>query len=95
MAVGRANAGLVAYGWTGNPAHDLREGQDAALQAVALDEKNPYAHYALAIVSNYADEFDVASRSADKAIELNPSFALGHLVRGMAALYAGRTADAV
>lgn len=93
--LGRVNAGLVAYGWTEEPADDLREGQAAALQAVALDEKNPYAHYALAIVSNYADQFDLASRSAEKAIELNPSFALGHLVRGMAALYAGHAADAV
>lgn len=93
--LGRVNAGLVAYGWTDEPAHDLREGQAAALQAAALDERNPYAHYALAIVSNYADEFDVASRSAEKAIELNPSFALGHLVHGMAGLYAGRAADAV
>jgi len=93
--LGRANAGLVAYGWSGDSAHDLLEGQTAALQAVALDGKNPYAHYALAIVSNYADEFEWASRSAEKAIELNPSFALGHLVHGMAVLYAGRAADAV
>jgi TolB-like protein len=93
--LGRVNAGLVAYGWSDDPANDLSEGQVAALQAVTLDEKNPYAHYALAIVSNYADEFDVASRSAEMAIGLNPSFALGHLVHGMAALYAGRAAYAV
>lgn len=93
--LGRVNAGLVAYEWSEDPAHDLREGQAAALQAVMLDEKNPYAHYALAIVSNYADEFDLALRSAAKAIELNPSFALGHLVHGMAALFAGRPGDAV
>jgi TolB-like protein len=93
--LGRVNAGLVAYGWSDEAAHDLREGQAAAVQAVTLDEKNPYAHYALAIVSNYADEFELALRSADKAIDLNPSFALGHLVRGMAALFAGRAGDAV
>lgn len=93
--LGRVNAGLVAYGWSGDPTQDLVEGQAAAFEAVALDGKNPYAHYALAIVSNYADEFDVAARSAQKAIELNPSFALGHLVQGMAMLFAGRTGDAV
>ena len=93
--LGRVDAGLVAYEWSDDPVHDLREGQAAAQQAVMLDEKNPYAHYALAIVSNYADEFDVALRSAEKAIELNPSFALGHLVRGMASAYAGRAGDAV
>jgi TolB-like protein len=92
--IGRVNAGLVAYGWSHDPAADLREGRAAALEAVQLDEKNPYAHYSLAIVSNYADDFALALRSADKAIELSPSFALGHLVRGMAALFAGQAAGA-
>lgn len=54
-----------------------------------MDEKNPYAHYALAIVSVYNESFTLALRSAEKAIELNPSFALGHLVHGMASLFAG------
>ncbi len=93
--LGRVNAGLVGYGWSEDSADDLREGQAAALQAVTLDERNPYAHYALAIVSNYADEFDIALRSADKAIDLNPSFALGHLVHGMASLCAGNAGGAV
>jgi len=90
--LGRANAGLVAYGWSDDTVADLREGRAAALAAVQLDEKSPYSHYALAIVSSYADEFALALRSADKAIELNPSFALGHLVHGMAALFAGQAA---
>jgi TolB-like protein len=87
--IGRVNAGLVAYGWSDDPARDLQEGRAAALEAVQGDEQNPYAHYALAIVANYADDFAPALRSADKAIELNPSFALGHLVRGMALLFGG------
>ena len=92
--LGRVNAGLVAYGWSDDPAADLREGRAAALEAVQLDEKNPYTHYALAIVSNYADDVALALRSADKAIELSPSFALGHLVHGMAALFAGQAPGA-
>ncbi|TWD76034.1 TolB-like protein [Variovorax beijingensis] len=93
--LGRVNAGLVAYGWSDDPAADLREGHAAALEAVQLDEKNPYAHYALAIVAVYADDFALALRSAQKAVELSPSFALGHLVHGMAALYSGHAGLAV
>jgi tetratricopeptide (TPR) repeat protein len=93
--LGRVNAGLVAYGWSDDPALDLREGHAAALDAVQLDEKNPYAHYALAIVSNYADDFALALRSAEKAVELSPSFALGYLVHGMAALFSGDAGGAV
>ena len=55
--LGRVNAGLVAYGWSEDPARDLQEGRAAALEALQLDEKNPYTHYALAIVSNYVDDF--------------------------------------
>lgn len=93
--IGRVNAGLVAYGWSDDAATDLREGQAAALEAVQLDERNPYAHYALAIVSNYRDDFALALRSAEKAVELSPCFALGHLVHGMSALYSGNAGRAV
>ena len=91
----RADAGFVAYGWSDDVAADLHEGHAAALEAVRLDPRNPYAHYALAIVSNYRDDFAQALRSAGKAIELNASFALGSLVRGMAALYAGDAPAAI
>ncbi|WP_280151558.1 winged helix-turn-helix domain-containing protein [Piscinibacter sp. XHJ-5] len=93
--LGRVDAGLAAYGWSEDAVVDLREGHAAALEAVQLDEKHPYAHYALAIVSNYLDEFPLALRSAEKAVELSPSFALGHLVHGMAGLYSGDARGAV
>ena len=83
-----------AYGWSQDPEGDLREGQAAALEAVQLDERSPYAHYALAIVSNNRDDFALALRSVEKAVELSPCFALGHLVHGMAALYSGNAARA-
>ncbi len=87
--IGRVNAGLVAYGWSEEPERDLDEGVAAAHEAVRLDALNPYAHYALAIVANYADDVGLALRSAEKARELSPGFALGHLVHGMASLYSG------
>jgi len=93
--IGRVNAGIIAYGWSEAPAEDVREGTEAALIAIRLDEKNPYAHYALAIVSVYGNAFDRASAAAERAIELTPSFALGHLVLGMARLFSGRASEAV
>ncbi|MBR0724142.1 winged helix-turn-helix domain-containing tetratricopeptide repeat protein [Bradyrhizobium manausense] len=93
--LGRVSAGLVAYSWSDNRAADLHEGTLAALLAVQLDGRNPYAHYSLAIVSAYAGEFEQAISAARKAIEISPSFALGHLVLGMALLFSGRAADAI
>ncbi|MCO5102070.1 MAG: winged helix-turn-helix domain-containing protein [Burkholderiaceae bacterium] len=93
--IGRVNAGRVAYGWSEQPSQDLREGVAAALEAVQLDEMNPYAHYALAIVSSYTDDLALALRSAEQARELSPCFALGHLVHGMASLYSGDSRAAI
>ncbi|MBX4955077.1 winged helix-turn-helix domain-containing protein [Rhizobium lentis] len=90
----RVNAGLIAYGWTENPGADGKEGLDAALRAIYLDARNPYSHYALAIVSAYTDRADQAILAAERSIELGPSFALGHLVLGMARLFSGDAAGA-
>jgi tetratricopeptide (TPR) repeat protein len=87
--------GLVAYEWSDDPAADRREGLDAALRAIYLDEKNPYAHYALAIVSAYSGRLEQTALAAEKSIELSPSFALGHHVLGMAYLFSGRAAEAI
>ena len=91
----RVSAGLTAYGWSDTPTEDITEGLDAALQAIQLDEKNPYSHYALAITSAYANAPEQAVLSAEKAIEVSPSFALGYLVHGMAQLFRGSAPKAI
>jgi tetratricopeptide (TPR) repeat protein len=50
---------------------------------------------ALAIVSVYSERLEQAISAARKAIELSPSFALGHLVLGMALLFSGRASEAI
>jgi TolB-like protein len=93
--LGRVSAGLVAYGWSENAPDTLAEGVAAATKAIRLDEKNPYAHYALAIVSAYGDALGRAVVAAERSVELAPGFALGHLVLGTARLFSGRAEDAV
>jgi TolB-like protein len=91
----RVSAGVVAYGWSEAADDDIREGLDAALKAIQLDEKNPYSHYALAISSAYANAPEQAVLAAEKAIEVSPSFALGHLVLGVAQLFRGFASKAI
>jgi tetratricopeptide (TPR) repeat protein len=91
----RVSAGLVFYGWSENPVTDLQEGAEAALRAIHLDERNPYAHYALAIVSVFSERFEQSISAARKAIGISPSFALGHLVLGLALLFNGHASEAV
>jgi TolB-like protein len=91
----RVSAGVVAYGWVQDRAAALHEGTQAALTAIQLDPRNPYAHYALAIISVFSDEFEQSISAARSAIDMSPSFASGHLVLGMALLYSGRAAEAI
>jgi adenylate cyclase len=93
--LGRISGSLVAYGWSSDRAADLREGTEAAQKAVQLDERNPYAHYALAVTSMWAGALERATRAAETAIALSPSFALGHLALGLARLSAGNAVEAL
>src|SRR5262245_4074900 len=90
----RVSGGIVLWGWTDEPAGVCQEGLTAAFTAIRLDEKNPYAHYGLAITSCAAGEFAQARRAALRVIDLSPGFALGHLVLGLATLYSGRAEEA-
>lgn len=91
----RVDAGVLAFGWADDVDEVKREGMDAALEGVRMDEKNCYAHYGLAIMSVMCEAFDAAIRAAERAVDLSPSFALGHLVLGMAKLYSGDAAGAI
>lgn len=91
----RVNAGVVAYGWSVDARADLAEGLAAATKAIQSDERDPYAHYALAIASVFAARTAQGIRAAQRAVELAPGFALGHLVLGMARLHTGDAAGAV
>ncbi len=91
----RVSAGLVAYAWSDDPASAIKEGMEAAARAIYLDGKDPYAHYAFAIVSAYGRAPRQAVLAAEKAVALNPSFALGHLVLGLSRLFEGRALEAI
>jgi len=94
----RIDAGLVACGWSDDAQATSAEGMAAALRAVQQDEKNPYSHYAVAITHSFGSsggQVERARKAAERAIALSPSFALGHLVLGIATLFLGQPTDAI
>jgi TolB-like protein len=91
----RVNVGLVAYGWSDDLGADRQEALDAALRAIYLDPKNPYAHFAFANACNFSNRLEQAVLAAERAVELSPSFALGHFSLGIAHLFSGRPAEAL
>ena len=95
MWLGRVNESIVGYGWSSDPAADLREAVRSCLRGIQLDEKDPYGHYALSMSYLFSGALEQAIPAAEKALELSPTFALAHLGLGMARLYAGDAAGAV
>jgi adenylate cyclase len=94
----RIDAGLMAYGWSEDPQATSSEGMAAALRAVQHDEKNPYSHYAVAITHSFGSfggQVERARKAAERAIALSPSFALGHLVLGVATLFSAQPREAI
>jgi tetratricopeptide (TPR) repeat protein len=95
MWLSRSGTGIVAYGWCDDEAEQMSESMNAALKAVQLDEKDPYAEYAASMAHIFTHAMEPAIRFAEKAIALSPSFALGYLALGMSQLYDGKAAEAI
>ena len=89
MWLGRVSESIVGYGWSDDPAADLREAVKSSLRGVQLDEKDPYGHYALSMSYLFSGALEQAIEAAQKAVQMSPSLALAHMGLGMARLYAG------
>ena len=81
--------------WSESPARSLERAHELAQQAVVLDERYPYAHWALSISYMWMRRLDEAISEAERAISLDPNFALGHDSLGLTLCYAGRSEEAL
>ncbi len=82
-------------GWSASPAQSLEEAQKTARKAVQLDDRYPYALWALAMACLWARRYDEAVSAAEKSIAFNPNFAAGHVVLGSILHYVGRSEEAL
>jgi TolB-like protein len=95
MWLGRISESIVGYGWSDDPASDLKEAVQSCLRGIQLDEKDPYGHYALSMSYLFSGALEQAIQAVEKSVDLSPSFALAHLGLGMARLYAGDAAGSI
>ncbi|MFA1626074.1 adenylate/guanylate cyclase domain-containing protein [Rhizobium mongolense] len=82
-------------GWSPSPPNSREQAEELATRAVALDDCDPRAHWALSIVELYSRRHDMAISEAQRAIILNPNFAEGHVSLGEALYYSGRADEAL
>ncbi|NEJ16230.1 tetratricopeptide repeat protein [Rhizobium leguminosarum] len=81
--------------WSALPQRSLEQAEEAATLAVARDDSDPVAHWALSLVSLYLRQHDRAISEAERAIVLNPNFAEGQVSLGEALIYSGRSGEAL
>lgn len=70
--------------------HDPAAILQRARQAVALDDRDPITHLALAWALTFAREPERAIEQATRAIDINPSFAHGRAILGRLLVQSGR-----
>lgn len=95
MALARILFGRLLFGWSDDMARDLATASTAAERAVALDDRDPYSHYALFATSLLNRRHQNALAEAQRSIDLNPNFALGHLALGWVRIYIGHFGEAL
>ena len=85
----------VIMGTTADRAADLQRGLDAGRRAVALDDLDPFAHVGLGRIQIVRAEHDQAIACFDRAIELNPSFAIAYYGKAHSLWHCGHPDQAV
>jgi adenylate cyclase len=74
---------------------DLERGLEAGLTAVSLDDNDPFAHVGLGRIRIIRAEHKQAIASFDRAIELNPSFAVAHYGKAHCLWHCGHPGQAI
>jgi adenylate cyclase len=85
----------ILFTYADRPRETLQQASDFANKAIALDDKEAMAHFALGRVQTLRCEYDAAIAELRTAIDLNPSLALAHYGLGMALLPAGHPDEAI
>jgi TolB-like protein len=95
MALARTLNSRLWHGWTSDLASDASEAHAAATRSVAIDDRDPYCHYALCWTSLVKRMHAQALGEAQRSIDLNPNFALGFFVLGQVRIYIGHFREAL
>jgi adenylate cyclase len=95
MALARVLFGQCVFGWSADVDSNRTEIGSLAARAVTLDERDPYCYYALFAGNFLAGRHQAALAAAQRAIDLNPNFALGHLALGWVRIFIGHFNEAL
>ncbi|WP_247277005.1 MULTISPECIES: adenylate/guanylate cyclase domain-containing protein [unclassified Bradyrhizobium] len=95
MTLARTLNARIWYGWSSDLTKDVSDIYTAAARAVALDDRDPYCHYALCWASLLRQMHSQALAEAQRSIDLNPNFALGFFSLGLVRVHIGHFTEAL
>lgn len=79
-------------GWSEKPGETLETALKTANQALLIDDSLPVAHFVKGLVLREQGHFSRAELHAQKAIDINPSYANGHILLATILYYEGEAA---
>lgn len=82
------------FAWS-NPVAAIGEAHRLALAARSIDPLDPTALAVFGVTSAQIGQLEAALEAANKALELNPSFFLGHYILGYIRMLNGQQAEAI
>ena len=85
----------VQFGWSESVVQSIKEAAKAAQSAVAIDDRDAWAHTALGLVDLISKRYDDAARRLQGAIDLNANLANAYGGLGQALALAGEYDEAV
>lgn len=95
MMLARSLYARCFHGFSVDVDRDSVELRIAAERAVALDNRDPYSHYAMCLAHFVGQNAPAAVEEAQQAIDLNPNLALAHMGLGWARIFTGHFAQAL
>lgn len=100
LALAYARLAVISFAeyinkWNGATIDNFTRGIELAKKAVEIDETEPQAHIAMAIMLSWQRRLDEAERHAERALALDPNASDAHTSLGNVREYQGRAADAV
>ena len=81
--------------WSDAPEKSLDQAQRLVDQAISKDDKDAFAHYVAAVVATWKKDYERWVRESEKALALNPNYALALLTRGNVHICTGEPTKAI
>jgi adenylate cyclase len=81
--------------WSDTPETSLDQAERMVSESIAKNNKDPFAHYVAGAVSLFKRNYERSAHETERALSLNPNYALALDARGCVHIYMGEPVEAI